>query len=333
MKLFDAITVTNNYVKNTYTNANLVSGKCLTEAVTNETRQRGSRYMENDDFVGVQRPNEQTDVENTKESTEEEKRKKETERLSDQKITDYGQITLDKNINNYKLHLLTIIGEIEGHECLPPQTKTTKYEHILPQLAALEDSQEIDGILILINTIGGAVESGLAIAEMIASLSKPTVSLVIGDSHSIGVPLAAATDYSFIVPTGTMIIHPVRMSGTVIGARQTYDYFKIMQDRILGFVEKHSHAKKNRLEELMFNTAMLSKDLGTILVGQDAVDEGIIDSIGGIRDAIDKLHDMIRIKKESMGSSNEGLGQDKVSSSEGNDSNDELSRKLPNSIL
>ncbi len=227
-----------------------------------------------------------------------EKTAKETEKLQNDKVREYGQVTLDKNGRNHKLHLLTIIGEIEGHECLSQQTKTTKYEHILPQLAVLEDSDDIKGVLVLVNTIGGAVESGLAIAEMIASLSKPTVSLIIGDSHSIGVPLAVATDYSFIVPTGTMIIHPVRMSGTVIGSRQTYDYFKIMQDRIVGFISNHSNASKERIETMMFNTTMLSRDLGTILVGAQAVAEGIVDAVGGIHEEIEKLYDMIEEKEK-----------------------------------
>ena len=203
-------------------------------------------------------------------------------------IKEYGQVTM-----SHKIHLITVIGEVEGHECLPANSKTTKYEHILPQLAAIEDSREIQGVLVLLNTVGGDVEAGLAIAEMIASLSKPTVSLVLGGSHSIGVPIAVSTDYSFIVETGTMVIHPVRMSGTVIGAPQTYDYFKQMQDRILGFISAHCMAKRERLEELMLDTGMLTKDLGTILVGRQAVEEGIIDRVGGISDAMNKLHSMI----------------------------------------
>ncbi len=225
-----------------------------------------------------------------------EKTAKEIEKLDNDKVQEYGQVTLDKNRRDHKLHLMTIIGEIEGHECLSQQTKTTKYEHILPQLAVIEDSEDIEGVLFLINTIGGAVESGLAIAEMIASLSKPTVSLIVGDSHSIGVPLAVATDYSFIVPTGTVIIHPVRMSGTVIGSQQTYDYFKIMQDRIVGFIADHSKADREGIETMMFNTAMMSKDLGTILVGKEAVERGVIDTVGGIHEAIEKLYDMIEGK-------------------------------------
>ena len=203
-------------------------------------------------------------------------------------IQEYGQLTMD-----HKIHLITVIGEIEGHECLPANSKTTKYEHILPQLAAIEDSREIEGVLVLLNTVGGDVEAGLAIAEMIASLSKPTVSLVLGGSHSIGIPIAVSTDYSFIVETGTMVIHPVRMNGTVIGAPQTYDYFKQMQDRILGFISSHCEAKRDRLEELMLDTGMLTKDLGTILVGRQAVEEGIINQVGGISNAMKKIHSMI----------------------------------------
>lgn len=208
-------------------------------------------------------------------------------------IKEYGQAVLNNPKSNHRIHLLSIIGEIEGHECLPSTTKTTKYEHVLPQLAVIEDSEEIDGILLILNTVGGDVESGLAIAEMVASVNKPSVSLVLGGSHSIGVPLAVSTDYSFIVPSGTMVIHPVRMNGTVIGAKQTYDYFQQMQDRILTFVESHSGAKQERMVELMMNTDMLSKDLGTILVGKEAVQEGLINEVGGIHEAVSKLHEMI----------------------------------------
>lgn len=204
------------------------------------------------------------------------------------KIKEFGQVSL-----NHRIHLITVIGEVEGHECLPSNSKTTKYEHILPQLAAIEDSREIEGVLILLNTVGGDVEAGLAIAEMIASLSKPTVSLVLGGSHSIGIPIAVSADYSFIVETGTMVIHPVRMSGTVIGAPQTYDYFRQMQDRILGFISSHCCAKRARLEALMLDTGMLTKDLGTILVGKQAVEEGIINQVGGISDAMRKIHSLI----------------------------------------
>ena len=214
-----------------------------------------------------------------------------------EQIQEFGEVVLHEKSSNTAIYLLSVIGEIEGHECLPATAKTTKYEHVLPKLAAIEDDGEVDGVLLLLNTVGGDVESGLAIAEMVASLSKPTVSLVLGGSHSIGVPLAVSTDYSFIVPTGTMVIHPVRMSGTVIGARQTYDYFKQMQDRIAGFIAEHSRVTRERVEEMMMNTQMLTKDLGTILVGQQAVEEGVIDAVGGIADAFEKLYELIGKKR------------------------------------
>ena len=215
-----------------------------------------------------------------------------------EEIKDFGQLTLG---NSKKIQLLSIIGEIEGHELLSSGSKTTKYEHVIPMLAAAEDEEEIKGVLILINTIGGDVESGLAIAEMITSLSKPTVSLVLGGSHSIGVPLAVSADYSFIVPTGTMLIHPVRMSGMVIGARQTYEYFQRMQDRITGFIAKHSQAEQEAIEAMMMDTGFMTKDLGTILVGKEAVKAGIIDKVGGIKEAYEKLHQMIgRTNKVSV---------------------------------
>lgn len=209
-------------------------------------------------------------------------------------VKEFGQLTLENTKRNSKIQVLSIIGEIEGHELLSSNSKTTKYEHVIPELAAVEDDPEIQGILILINTIGGDVESGLAIAEMIASLSKPTVSLVLGGSHSIGVPLAVSADYSFIVPTGTMLIHPVRMSGMVIGARQTYEYFQRMQDRITGFIAAHSDADQEDVEAMMMDTGFMTKDLGTILVGKEAVKAGVIDEVGGIKEAFRKLNQMIK---------------------------------------
>lgn len=213
---------------------------------------------------------------------------------ADEKIKEFGQVTLDQNTERAKIHLLTIIGEIEGHDVLSSNSKTTKYEHVIPQLAAFEDDDSMEGLLVLMQTCGGDVESGLAIAEMIASLSKPTVSLVLGGSHSIGIPIAVSTDYSFIVPSGTMVVHPVRMNGLFIGAPQTYDYFKLIQDRIVGFVSRHSSIRKSRMEELMLNTGFLTKDLGTILVGSEAVNEGIINEVGGMKEALAKLHHMIQ---------------------------------------
>lgn len=192
------------------------------------------------------------------------------------------------------IQIISIIGEIEGHDCLSEKAKTTKYEHLLPLLAQTEQSRETKGILFLMNTVGGDVSCGLALAEMIASLSKPTVSLIISDSHSIGVPLAVATDYSFIVPSATMIIHPVRMNGQVLGTPQTYSQFQQIQDRILDFIASHSQADKKVLEELMMNTSMLSKDLGTVLVGKEAVVQGLIQEVGGISRALAKLYTMIQ---------------------------------------
>ena len=218
----------------------------------------------------------------------------ESERIKaeEERIKESGQASLGGGSRG-RIHLISVIGEIEGHENLSGSTKTTKYEHLLPELAKAEDDDEVDGILILINTVGGDVSCGLALAEMIASLSKPTVSLVIGDSHSIGVPLAVASDHSFIVPSGTMMIHPVRMTGMVIGAVQTYEYFEMIQDRILTFVSGHSRISYEALRALMHNTKMLTKDLGTVLVGKDAVEKGLVDQVGGIRDALDKLYEMI----------------------------------------
>lgn len=217
----------------------------------------------------------------------------EKEGLREEQIQENGSTLLGDNSQKHRIQLVTIIGEIEGHDILGSSTKATKYEHILPILASIEDSDQIDGVLILLNTMGGDVEAGLAIAEMIASLSKPTVSLVLGGSHSIGVPIAVSSKYSFIVPSGTMVIHPVRLSGLVIGAQPTFDYFRQMQDRIIHFVSTHCKIKDSRLEELMMETGMLTKDVGTILVGKQAVEEGIINEVGGISQAICKLHEMI----------------------------------------
>ena len=188
-----------------------------------------------------------------------------------------GQVTLDRNPRKHHVELLTIIGEVEGHESAPSQSKTTKYEHVLPKLALVEDDEDVDGLLILLNTVGGDVEAGLAIAEMIASLSIPTVSLVLGGGHSIGVPMAVSADYSFVVPSATMVIHPVRSSGMFIGVAQTYRNMEKIQDRITGFIASHSHISQKRLEELMLDTTQLVKDVGTMLEGREAVEEGLID--------------------------------------------------------
>ena len=218
----------------------------------------------------------------------------------DQAPEAYGELTLDENSKKRRIQLLSIIGEVEGHENLSGNAKTTKYDYVLPQLAKLEDDDSVEGLLVLLNTSGGDVDAGLAIAEMIASLSMPTVSLVLGGSHSIGVPLAVSTDYSFIVPTGTMMIHPVRINGLVIGASQTYEYFDMIQDRILSFISEHSRIAYDQAKRLMLNTEMLTRDLGTVLVGTQAVREGLIDEVGGIRDALGKLYEMVDRRRDNL---------------------------------
>lgn len=232
-------------------------------------------------------------MENKTDKRKSDKEKIEKENAENEKIRDYGQVTLNNSTNQSPIFLLSIIGEIEGHDILSNNTKTTKYEHILPQLARFEDDDNLKGLLVLLQTCGGDVESGLAIAEMISSLSKPSVSLVLGGSHSIGIPIAVSTNYSFIVPSGTMVVHPVRMNGLFIGAPQTFDYFKLIQDRITGFVTTHSDISQPRMEELMLNTGLLTKDLGTVLVGSEAVNEGIINEVGGMKDAMSKLNELI----------------------------------------
>lgn len=214
----------------------------------------------------------------------------------DEKLRENGQIVLENNKEERHILLLSIIGEIEGHEAAPNQNKATKYDHVLPRLAAFEDDDTLEGLLVLLNTRRRRGR-GLAIAEMIASLSKPTVSLVLGGSHSIGVPLAVATDYSFIVETGTLLIHPVRMGGTVIGAPQSYAYFKRVQDRITGFIAEHSGTTQETLEDMMMDNTELTKDLGTILVGKEAVAAGLINEVGGISQALSKLKIMIKSGK------------------------------------
>lgn len=225
--------------------------------------------------------------------SEEKKEKLEQTEKENEEIKEFGEAILEENEKQYRVQLLSIIGEVEGHECLPNNSKTTKYEHILPKLAMIEDSRDIEGLLILLNTVGGDVEAGLAIAEMIASLSKPTVSLVLGGGHSIGVPLAVSADYSFIVPSATMVIHPVRSNGMFIGVMQTYRNMEKIQDRITGFVASHSHMPQKRMEELMLNTSQLVKDVGTMLEGEEAVKEGLIDAVGGIKEAMEMLYHLI----------------------------------------
>ena len=192
-----------------------------------------------------------------------------------------------------RIYTLTIIGQVEGHQVLPETCKTTKYEHILPLLASIEESDEIDGLLLLLNTVGGDIEAGLAIAEMIAGMKKPTVSLVLGGGHSIGIPLAVCTKKSFITPTASMTVHPVRMTGLVVGAPQTFRYFQRIQEQIMEFVTKNSGISKSEFEHFMMETGELATDVGTILYGKEAVAAGLIDHLGGLNDALTALHQMI----------------------------------------
>lgn len=215
----------------------------------------------------------------------------ETEEVVDtDQIMQVGSVTIK---GESIIHCLTIIGQVEGHYILPSQNKTTKYEHVIPQLVAIEESEEIKGLLVIINTVGGDVEAGLAIAELIAGMTKPTVSIVLGGGHSIGVPLAVSSKKSFIVPSATMTIHPVRMNGLVLGVPQTLSYFERMQERIVNFVTRNSKIQADRFTSLMMTTGELMMDVGTVLNGEDAVKEGLIDSLGGLSDAISTLKSLI----------------------------------------
>lgn len=212
----------------------------------------------------------------------------------DEKIRDMAAVSVESDDN--RIYCMSIIGEIEGHTILPPQSKTTKYEHIIPELVRVEEDSSIDGLLLLLNTMGGDVEAGLAIAEMIAGMSKPTVSIVLGGGHSIGVPLAVSAKYSLIVPSATMTIHPIRMNGTVIGVPQMFNYFNKLQDRLIDFVVRNSSIKRKAFRELMMETKKIANDVGTILFGEEAAECGLIDGVGGISDAIGKIKEMISEK-------------------------------------
>ncbi|MGM8211701.1 ClpP family protease [Virgibacillus sp. W0430] len=213
-----------------------------------------------------------------------------------QKIQQLGQTNIPQAPES-NIHVLTIIGQIEGHIQLPPQNKTTKYEHLLPQLIAIEQNPKIEGLVILLNTVGGDVEAGLALSEMITSISKPTVSIVLGGGHSIGVPIAVATDYSFIAPTATMTIHPVRLTGLVIGVPQTFEYLDKMQDRVINFVISHSNIKEQQFKDLMFAKGNLTRDIGTNIVGREAVEYGLINRVGGVKEAMEKMNELISNQK------------------------------------
>jgi ATP-dependent protease ClpP protease subunit len=225
-----------------------------------------------------------------------------------QMIQQLGQTSVPTS-NESNVYCLTIIGQIEGHLVLPPQNKTTKYEHLIPQLVAAEQSKQIEGLLIILNTVGGDVEAGLAIAEMLSSLTKPTVTVVIGGGHSIGVPIAVASDYSFIAESATMTIHPIRMTGMVIGVPQTFEYMEKMQERVVRFVTTHSRMSESMFKELMFKTGELNRDIGTAVGGADAVKYGLIDGIGGIGEGLLKLNELITQKKSTLSTQYGGLTQ------------------------
>ena len=215
-----------------------------------------------------------------------------------QPIVDFGS-TLIRNEKG-SIHVLTIVGQIEGHQLLPSTSKSTKYEHVMPLLAMVEESDEVDGLLVLLNTVGGDIEAGLGIAELVSSMSKPTVSLVLGGGHSIGVPLAVSAKRSFIAPSAAMTIHPVRMNGLVIGVPQTFYYFERIQERIIQFVTANSNVKRDTFTELMLQTGELAADVGSVIYGEEAVKLGIIDQIGGLSHALDCLHEMIRQRREEQ---------------------------------
>lgn len=212
-------------------------------------------------------------------------------------VFETGSITVSKD--GHFIHCLTIIGQIEGHYILPSQNKTTKYEHVIPQLVAIEESKEIEGLLIILNTVGGDVEAGLAIAELLSTMKTPTASLVLGGGHSIGVPLAVSCMKSFIVPSATMTVHPVRMNGLVLGVPQTLSYFEKMQDRIVNFVANNSNISGDSFRRLMMKTGELVMDVGTVLDGEDAVRNGLIDRLGGLSDALDFLNEIIEEKAKN----------------------------------
>jgi ATP-dependent protease ClpP protease subunit len=217
-----------------------------------------------------------------------------------EKIQQLGQTNVPQ-MEQSNIHVVTIIGQIEGHMQLPPQNKTTKYEHVIPQLVAAEQNSKLEGMLVILNTVGGDVEAGLAIAEMIASMSKPTVTLVLGGGHSIGVPIAVASNYSYIAETATMTIHPVRLTGLVIGVPQTFEYLDKMQERVIKFVTRHSGITDEKFKELMFSKGNLTRDIGTNVVGPDAVEYGMINEVGGIGKAIKKLNELIEERRNIQG--------------------------------
>lgn len=239
----------------------------------------------------------ENEVKQNQEEQEPQKEEKPPSSLME-KIQQLGQTNVPQLSVDSRIHCFTIVGQIEGHLALPPQNKTTKYEHLIPQLVAIEQNPKIEGVLVILNTVGGDVEAGLAISEMLATLSKPTVSIVLGGGHSIGVPIAVSCDYSFITETATMTIHPIRLTGLVIGVPQTFEYLDKMQERVVNFVTKHSHISEETFKDLMFAKGNLTRDIGTNVIGVDAVETGLIDAVGGVGQAMKKLNELIELHRE-----------------------------------
>ncbi|MCK1992422.1 ClpP family protease [Peribacillus muralis] len=226
-----------------------------------------------------------------------------------EKIQQLGATNVPQLSQDSKIHCLTIIGQIEGHMQLPPQNKTTKYEHVIPQIVAIEQNPNIEGLLVILNTVGGDVEAGLAIAEMLASLSKPSVSIVLGGGHSIGVPIAVSCDHSYIAETATMTIHPIRLTGLVIGVPQTFEYLDKMQERVIKFVTRHSNVTEESFKDLMFAKGNLTRDIGTNVIGAEAVEVGMIDDVGGVGQAMRKLYSFMEERRPKIAGEEEGLLQ------------------------
>lgn len=233
-----------------------------------------------------------------------------------QTIKEVGEIRLPEPEG--KIHCLTVIGQIEGHQILPPQSKSTKYEHVIPQLVAIEQNPKIEGLMVILNTTGGDVEAGLAIAELLAGMTKPTVSLVLGGGHSIGIPVAVSCKHSFIAPTASMTVHPIRYTGLVINGHQQFEYLQKMQERVVRFVCTHSAIEEKEFNQLMFTTGELAQDIGTVLVGQQAVDIGLINSVGGLAEAFALLNEMIEAGAEKGRTKKKEKSHDKSGNSNKN---------------
>ena len=240
--------------------------------------------------------NKQSQKPNAAPKNEEQSPQESEEERRSEEIYHSGSVTTEGG--RHKIHCLTIIGQVEGHYILPPQNKTTKYEHVIPQLVAIEEDRSIRGLLVILNTVGGDVEAGLAIAELLSGMKTPTVSLVLGGGHSIGVPLAVCGKETFIAPSASMTIHPVRMSGTVIAAPETYRYFERIRERIVKFVAAHSHISEDRFRQLMLSSGDMANDVGSVLYGEEAVTMGIIDRVGSLSDALDSLYRQMDRRRE-----------------------------------